>query len=239
MPVLPRIKVFFWQLCHDCLATKVNIAKRLTGHDMDCPFCYNNMETCLHMFRDCGWVEGFWEGLGLQVSVEGGGERVREWVETTLKEMWEKSCVEFMVGCWALWERRNKFIFEGVRGELNGVNTRVRGLLGEMRADDKRELYSCAGNGSKAKTGDWRGVEEQGEDGNKRGEEQGWAKPREGVVKVNIDAGFMEGMGMGFGVVCRDEHGVVTRVVAVQMEGTWDVKMAEAHAVLVGGEGSH
>ncbi|KAK9755091.1 hypothetical protein RND81_01G002100 [Saponaria officinalis] len=79
--VLPRVKVCFWQMCNDALATWSNLAKRIPQVDVICPMCGAGMETGVHLLRDCNWVGGVWDGLGLEVRYGDGIENVREWVE--------------------------------------------------------------------------------------------------------------------------------------------------------------
>ncbi|XP_074306503.1 uncharacterized protein LOC141641753 [Silene latifolia] len=101
---LPRIKIFFWQLCLDALATRANIANRLrNGADHLCPVCNGFEESCLHLVRECGWVDWVWEGVGMELKKGVGFERAR-----------------------------NKWVFEGKVIQPDAVVRRVRGLLREM-----------------------------------------------------------------------------------------------------------
>ncbi|XP_074267316.1 uncharacterized protein LOC141590642 [Silene latifolia] len=61
-----------------------------------------------------------------------------------------------------------------------------------------------------------------------------WERPGDGVSKVNTDAGVMEGVGVGLGVVSRNSEGVVEWACVVQREICTEVAMAEAEAVLLG-----
>ncbi|XP_074304559.1 uncharacterized protein LOC141639297 [Silene latifolia] len=67
----------------------------------------------------------------------------------------------------------------------------------------------------------------------------GWEKPLVGTVKVNVDAGFVEGLGMGMGAVCWENSGKICWGVAVQREERYEVKVAEAEAVLTGLKEAH
>ncbi|XP_074306449.1 uncharacterized protein LOC141641696 [Silene latifolia] len=98
VPVLPRIKVFFWQLCNKAIATKHNLARRLSGIAGGCPICSYDVETCLHVVRGCDWVGGVWDGLGLDTMREVGFIKVREWGEAMMREANMKDCVALMTG---------------------------------------------------------------------------------------------------------------------------------------------
>ncbi|KAK9716250.1 hypothetical protein RND81_06G221100 [Saponaria officinalis] len=135
MPVLPRIKVFFWQLCNESIPTKKNLASRLSTMDTLCPMCHTQEESCIHLLRGCGWAGRVWEGLGVDVLEEIGFEGVREWVEVVMREMGQRERACFVVGCWAIWERRNKVVFDNGRVRADEVITRVEDILREMRAE--------------------------------------------------------------------------------------------------------
>ncbi|XP_074266477.1 uncharacterized protein LOC141589750 [Silene latifolia] len=60
-----------------------------------------------------------------------------------------------------------------------------------------------------------------------------WARPSDGMWKINVDAGVKEGMGVGLGAVCRDGDGRVVWVVS-KSSGICCVKSAEAEAILLG-----
>ncbi|XP_074298496.1 uncharacterized protein LOC141629381 [Silene latifolia] len=206
-PVIPRVKIFMWQMCHDALPTRHNIARRLDLRDEECQFCSFNSETCLHIFKGCGWVTGVWEGVGLMEQVEVRAERMREWVEGVLREGSEEERMVFSLTCWAIWECRNAAIFEGRGRFCEVVTRRVYDMLREINDT----LGGRKGVGEAASsTRNARSVElDVGLGGREGGSAGGgrWRGPGEGVVKINTDAGVIEGVGTGLGVVARTHGG--------------------------------
>ncbi|XP_074315196.1 uncharacterized protein LOC141651379 [Silene latifolia] len=59
-------------------------------------------------------------------------------------------------------------------------------------------------------------------------EKSGWSKPRQGRVKVNVDAAVLEGIRVGWGSVGRDEQGKVLWYAVTQQRSEMSVGMAEA-----------
>ncbi|XP_074266093.1 uncharacterized protein LOC141588556 [Silene latifolia] len=117
-----------------------------------------------------------------------------------------------MTGLWAIWEARNKVVFDGKQWSVDAVLRRVRELVEEMREEG-------AGR---------REVEEEVVIG------RGWRKPMQGWNKVNVDAGKMEGLGMGLGAVCRDEEEGVLWAATRQEMVDREPQLLEAEAVLMG-----
>ncbi|XP_074304372.1 uncharacterized protein LOC141639082 [Silene latifolia] len=207
-----RIKVLFWQLCRDALPTNANIAHRLKNRSELCPVCNHKPETSMHLFGECGGMGRVWEGLGLELDEVGRAERVREWVEAAWKELGGRERIVFMVGCWAKWEARNTLVFEGQRVRDDNIIRRVRDVVEKVW-----------GTGEGTRKG--RSVADM--DG-------GWRKPETGLVKVNIDAGVVEGVGTGWGGVCRDENGEVVWGYTEQRPVEMEPSEAEAEAMLSG-----
>ncbi|XP_074287460.1 uncharacterized protein LOC141612546 [Silene latifolia] len=58
--------------------------------------------------------------------------------------------------------------------------------------------------------------------------------PGDGWVKLNVDAGVKEGVGVGIGGVCRDSSGKVLWGMAARRPEVWEAHVAEAVAVLEG-----
>ncbi|XP_074300195.1 uncharacterized protein LOC141631420 [Silene latifolia] len=174
----------------------------------------------LHLFRDCGVARWVWDGLGIEVVTEKQGGDVKEWVEACWQELCVMESVKLMVGCWAIWEHRNKVIFDNVEVEPKLVIRRARDVILEGVGDSEGV-----------------GVRDVVERPRERERENGgWKVPRHGFVKINVDAGVKEGEGVHTGVVCRDCNGDVMWGVAVGREQHWEVSMAEAYAVLDGME---
>ncbi|XP_074277216.1 uncharacterized protein LOC141600859 [Silene latifolia] len=73
--------------------------------------------------------------------------------------------------------------------------------------------------------GNGEGIEEAGER---------WLKPREGVVKINVDAGVKEGYGTGLGLICRDEKGEVLWGWAERRREEMEPQVAEAEVIFIG-----
>ncbi|XP_074318283.1 uncharacterized protein LOC141655083 [Silene latifolia] len=122
---------------------------------------------------------------------------------------------KFMVGCWALWEFRNKVAFEGALIEPARIVQRVWDVLNEGV-----EGIICKKETRAA------GVKESGNGG--------WRPAPEGWVKINVDAGAKEGVGVSTGVVCRGGQGEVIWGITLARDVEWEPRYAEAIAVLDG-----
>ncbi|XP_074283835.1 uncharacterized protein LOC141608373 [Silene latifolia] len=117
----------------------------------------------------------------------------------------------FIMGCWAIWEARNKWVFEQVRVDASNVARRIENLQQELREAEKEQELRSSTVGTRT----------------------GWSKPNEGWVKVNVDAGVKEGWGAGFGAVCRGSEGQVLWGMSERRRNMMEPRMAEAEAILI------
>ncbi|XP_074297236.1 uncharacterized protein LOC141627940 [Silene latifolia] len=142
-----------------------------------------------------------------------GFTMVREWGEVIMESASVRECVLLLTGCWAIWEARNRMIFEGRRVCVSEVLCRVRELVEEMEEA---------------------GLPKEGGDVlEERSSEERWARPEQGYCKVNVDAGRC-GQGVGLGAVCQDGEGGVLWGVTLQQQGPRDPQDLEAEAVFLG-----
>ncbi|XP_074314553.1 uncharacterized protein LOC141649772 [Silene latifolia] len=199
-----------------------NIAARVRGESSSCYFCTSSSESSLHLFRDCNVAKWVWSSLNLDGAEEGdmveGAEEVREWVEGIWQAGDARDMEKYMVGCWAIWEHRNKVAFDGVAIEPERIVGRVKDIASELES---------GGEGRQGCRRDRRGrTEERGNDG--------WKPATNGFVKINVDAGIKEGEGVSSGVVCRDDRGGVLWGMTIARNEEWDPRFAEAAAVYDG-----
>ncbi|XP_074297149.1 uncharacterized protein LOC141627835 [Silene latifolia] len=220
VPVWPRIKLFFWQLCCEALATKANIASRIGGEYPFFTFSHSHFESSLHLVWDCWVAQEVWEGMGWENEGEFEGGRVQDWVEARWRELGLLEHGRFMVCCWAIWEHRNKVVFEGLATDPASIIRRVKDMVEEIDG----------GGYARGLAGEQRGMAA------KAAREDGWVATPVGSVKVNVGAGVKErdGVGVGVGVACRDDSGRVLWGMSRVWKEEWEPNVVQAVADLEG-----
>ncbi|XP_074290571.1 uncharacterized protein LOC141617286 [Silene latifolia] len=162
-------------------------------------------------------------GVGVDVRASWGYERVREWVEDVWRELEHEEIETFMIGVWAIWEMRNKLLFDKEVVNVERVIRRVREL--------QRELDDVEKEGEERRSSSGKEVEQRRV--SKTDQRKAWKRPGREWVKINMDAGVKEGNGMGLGVVCRNHEGEVMWGATERRRAEFEVRIAEAEAVLV------
>ncbi|XP_074318023.1 uncharacterized protein LOC141654806 [Silene latifolia] len=169
----------------------------------------------------CFGIVGWQNGSGMAWSGEltaGRGGDVKEWVEMCWKNMCMEEGARLMVGCWAIWEHRNKVVFDNATVFPVDVIRRAKDVM--------QESVECEGT--------WIGGGRNDKEGARREKTAGWRPARDGFVKINVDAGVKEGEGVGTGIVCRDSNGDVLWGLSIGRDQCWEVHFAEATAIMDG-----
>jgi len=60
LDVMPRLKIFLWQLFYASLLTKGTLLKRGMNIDPLCPSCQSEIEDADHLFLHCHITREFW-----------------------------------------------------------------------------------------------------------------------------------------------------------------------------------
>ena len=131
----------------------------------------------IHSLRDCEWVQGFWFAGPLSLRVRGlvAQDPISwfSWLHDVLPvdhlEVWAMLL-------WALWFRRNQYIFQSRMmsvGETVGCALKLLEDYRAAHAQDQLPLVPCPVSP--------------------------WLPPPSGVVKLNCDAAVFRAYGCGFG----------------------------------------
>ena len=152
--------------------------------DVHCPVCGNDYETTTHIFLDCELTMEYWAKSPFQFSIKDRNEKdFGAWCHGTIKSLDDDQCGLLVTLLWGLWITRNKWVFEGKKEEV-GLNV--------LRYADGWRCYMEAMESQRASGG------------RKPAEHLKWEPPREGLLKVNVDASTGRDGKKGVGVVIRD-----------------------------------
>jgi len=128
LDVMPKIKIFLWQLCHNALPARATLLGRGLYIDPICPACLSDIEDSDHLFVGCHVAKETWE---LAVNNHWLSSQpfshllhsVREGLHE-LHRKHDKDITRVAILLWSLWKSRNALIF---RNEVpNPISSLVR-----------------------------------------------------------------------------------------------------------------
>ncbi|CAL1368219.1 unnamed protein product [Linum trigynum] len=206
MKTPPKVRHFMWRFARVSLATGDQVSMRSERRGDDCPFC-NLRETQVHLFGECSWVCRIWRASTLAKWFEMRDDKgCLEWVARVAQTATAEEFADWSVLLWFLWKERNAHLFNGAKLAEEEIVVRAQAYL-----DDYRQYQETLENSPgpvMAKT---------------------WQRPATGKIKVNVDAGVVDG-GLGLGVVIRDDRGRFVLAAAKKVRYGGDPEMGEALA---------
>ncbi|XP_041026997.1 uncharacterized protein LOC121267211 [Juglans microcarpa x Juglans regia] len=181
-------KLFIWKALNNCLPTRRNLYRRKVIENPNCPICNRYEETICHALWSCDAAVDVWAK---------GSSPVQKWSSEVADfgMVWKKVIQSLSMEDLELvaivlrniWLRRNKFVFESLFNSPANIFKQAEITWADFK--EANCIESQKGNPA------IREVEK-------------WRKPREGMIKVNLDAAFMnDSKRMRVGIVCRDQEG--------------------------------
>lgn len=170
-----KVAYFLWRVCKGCLPTMTALSIRQVVQTNQCPWCRSTAETDAHVIFSCDFARTVWNMAGLIQVVQ---VQPDDTAFTVFNRMFaagnRERCVQIGMLAWAIWNRRNKWVWDRVNGSAFGVKASAVNFLMEWREAQAK----CA------EAGDYI-----------------WQKPMNGWVKLNTDAVVFHDGSIGVGCV--------------------------------------
>ncbi|XP_039034849.1 uncharacterized protein LOC120171137 [Hibiscus syriacus] len=208
---LPKVRLFGWCLAHEALPVRARIS--LVGLcNRICSMCGNQIETVLHVVRDCSTVSSILQDVGFDFSrLPASMSSCGDWFESLRSIFSSSQFAGFLVLLYFLWQRRNTFVHEVFLAPrwslLHESTTLQQSYLSAL------SHLSCNHASSSSR----------------------WCKPGPGVIKINIDGACPGSPAIpALGVVVRDANGLVVSGFYRPIQVLNDPAIVEAHALVAG-----
>ncbi|GMI85510.1 hypothetical protein like AT4G29090 [Hibiscus trionum] len=174
-PVPQRIRSFLWLVFKGTLLTNEERVRRHMASNNCCDWCGRDVESVLHVLRDCTHASRVW--LQLRSPDDWGDfwtQSCESWIQANItgkgvcgNDSWK---VLFAVVCWKLWSRRNSRLFDCEwveKVDFVDEARRFTQLILDCREERSRVVLNPVQS---------------------EGVVMHWSPPEPGWVKVNVDA---------------------------------------------------
>ncbi|KAL2921850.1 hypothetical protein RDABS01_013341 [Bienertia sinuspersici] len=128
MHIPSKWKVFLWKLIWNALPLHTNLLRRGVQAASFFPFSEGCEETNEYLFRDCTVVRYVWSASILGLYTEAAQPiPLGTWIQNLLLLLAKgpnkdnNSATELVIALWAIWNHRNKIVFEAVSVSLNTI----------------------------------------------------------------------------------------------------------------------
>ncbi|KAF7824053.1 hypothetical protein G2W53_022197 [Senna tora] len=211
LTVTPKIRIFFWRLCHNALPTCLNLGKRGVQILNECPRCRLPNEDTVHTFIGCTWAQLVWflSPLGF-FPILHSNEAFIDWLHSKLEDESIEVLNWIATVCWAIWNDRNNFLFNAKHVSVEECVHNVLSLMAEYSLHDKQSLSNDPCVSSLISK---------------------WKKPKSYFHKLNVDAARLSDTEWSLGAVVRDDCGDLHFVAATRIQCLDDSSIAEALAI--------
>ena len=192
LKILPRIQMFVWKCMHLSLGVNQCLVDRGLLMEACCPRCHGEVESIMHMLRDCPFSRTVWNHLGGCVNNSiFFSMSIHDWLFSNATSKIQHNSgplpwsLVFLFSLWLLWKDRNLCVFKHKNPNPN---------LNKAIIDRATEFFFCAYNGLVTKRMIMKNIR--------------WEKPRAGWLTLNTDdsAASISSPAGGGGLV-RDENG--------------------------------
>ena len=128
------MRTFIWRACLNCLPTRDNLNHRRMGVDLTCVMCKKEPETTSHVLWTCPFARNVWALVRgrIQKSSNGVDEFLLQFRQMQSKVS-KQELKLWATTVWAIWNARNKVIFEQFQTHPKIILEGATGLLEEYQ----------------------------------------------------------------------------------------------------------
>ncbi|KAJ1415947.1 Reverse transcriptase zinc-binding domain [Sesbania bispinosa] len=181
---IPRCKEFVWRACHNIIPVLIALQKKKIQLDHICPLCGEEPETTEHALLYCPQVAPIWFASQLGIAIDKSNSlTIRSWLQDFLNHNNKDAAGLIISTMWAIWKRRNLWVFKKNPLEFSPVLDMVTMNTSNMLMKTSLHIVQQ------------RMVS--------------WVRPEEHVYKANVDVAISQHSGAGLGVVFRISQGEV------------------------------
>lgn len=181
LDIPPKVKLFFWQTCVNCLPTTDNLQAKQVPCSQNCLLCSTGLESSTHIFLNCEFARNCWRATGINVNID-NHPHFQEWIMTQFCMLDEEKRCLFILYCWSIWKARNAKLWNNQTPSLHHIIESANIFLQNWREAKNgipQRFPRCANR------------------------EERWQKPSTGWLKLNVDAALnTPNKTMGFGCFC-------------------------------------
>lgn len=209
LKIPPKAINFYWRLCKGWLAVRAKLVRRGVGNTATCPVCNQEPETIWHLLVRCSFAKQCWSTVNQLQKIEDMIDNVESSTDLFLGLLNCSSEIEIeriVMVAWQIWNHRNEVVWKETSFSPVIAVHRAITFLEEWKAVRvKRVHYGINSNC------------------------QCWHKPKEGEVKINVDASFCkDSFQTGLGMIIRDDTGMFVAGRTLWKPGLMTVDEGEA-----------
>lgn len=175
--------------------------------------CHEATETILHCLVTCQFAQQCWSVLNISIQNTNDSD-FGGWLEGIFQSTTMQKQAEIVTLCWSLWRNHNDLVWNQRSSSVNKTVAAAKQYLTQWSIAQSRSSTALL---QPPNAGDGECI---------------WVNPQRNSVKVQVDATIFEELdAAGFGLIARDDTGMVIQAKSVVHMGKVSPVLAEAMAV--------
>ncbi|XP_074378321.1 uncharacterized protein LOC141719854 [Apium graveolens] len=186
-----KIKIFLWRFCRNNIPVRRRLSAKGVRLPITCPMCMADIEHLGHVFFDCLFASSCWHYAGLTYDMQ-TVDFVPDWLIQKISSASREEIEVVAKVLWGMWFFRNRRVWDNkvVTGRV-AIDWSSKSI-----SDWKKAKHLKAQNQVLSVRASNKSL-------------QKWKPPREGCLKLNVDASIKLGSDLfTVGLVLRDHHGI-------------------------------
>jgi hypothetical protein len=218
---VPRHKVFLWRVLQGAIPVRSMLNIKGVQCNILCPRCLEKEETIDHAFMKCQFASRIWFGSKLGVNFNNNQIGFIEWLTHAINNLNKEDISYVAAIAYSIWFARNQQVFNLTCIDddhvINCVNLSIQDYTSALNSlNPNKSLQS-----QHSSTHPHRNIRQT----NNRIR---WARPNNGVIKMNCDANLTIDGSWGLGAIYRDSEGAALAAATWVVPGSRDPTLAEA-----------
>ena len=134
LKVPPKVRMFLWKACSNCLPTRDKLHQRRVNVDTRCELCLQQTETVHHILWECPF------GQNVRALFSGRTQKCNNVASDFFilfrqmqRKLSQQELEKWAVTAWAIWTVRNKFYFQHYQTNPKVIANMASGLLEEYQ----------------------------------------------------------------------------------------------------------
>jgi ribonuclease HI len=223
-----KIRIFAWRCASDNLSTKKNKWRRTLEEDSTCSICGTDEESSYHATVACTKARALRFKMREVWSLPGEEEfkfTGPDWLLILLANSSKDSHPLILLLLWRAWHHRNNIVHEDGQCSIDASAVFLQNYVYTL---------TCSGYSLSSKRPSLQASKTTNTDATSHGNYSPiWSPPKQGSLKLNFDASFIQDTNQGFmGGVIRDHKAGVICAMAEKLTSYADAQEAEAKALL-------
>ena len=130
----PKVRMFVWRACSNILPTCMKLCQRKIPVDPACAVCHQHDEIVAHTLWGCPMARNVWAMVPGKLQKRNSAvEEIYSLARKVMKVLTTEEMEVWAIVSWAIWNARNRYLFDKKQAQPNDILQGAMTLLHEYQ----------------------------------------------------------------------------------------------------------